>query len=393
VRKNNLPLKNIILYLYTIFMPIYTDPINNIKYAYSSIGQLDELETAQVISSTGVSGDIIILNRFTINETTYMVTGISDNSFRNCNNITSIVIPPGVTNIGNYAFSSCAKLYNIQIPDSVDSIGSSAFYYCSYLETITIKGSITSIGANTFAGCANLTTITIPDSVTSIGKNAFVYCSNLSSITIPHKVTSIGACAFGFCARLLSVIIPENVTYIGENAFNSCVRLASVRFTSALIKINDRAFDEIASPATAYITPDSQIENISHYFTNIIIMHMPIISSINPNNGVTTASTKVTIIGASLTNIVTVLFGYKKALSVVVVSDFQIDVIVPMRIDSGKVDVTLIDVYNKEFILPGGYTYTSLNKKIDPIEWNWGKEKVASVVKRIRTSFKTIEFI
>jgi hypothetical protein len=110
-------------------------------------------------------------------------------------------------------------------------------------------------------------------------------------------------------------------------------------------------------------------------------MHKPIISSINPNNG---DSSKVTIIGASLTNIVTVLFGYKKALSVVVVSDSQIDVIVPMRIDSGKVDVTLIDVYNKEFILPGGYTYTSLNKKIDPIEWNWGKEKVASYVKRIR---------
>lgn len=372
-------------------MPIYTDPSNNIKYAYSSAGMLDETETAKVISSVGVSGDLIILSRFTVDNITYMVTEIGDNSFRNCNNITSIVVPCGVTSIGNYAFSSCVKLQFITIPDTIVSIGSSAFYYCSYLETITINGSITSIGANTFVGCTNLRNIILPDSVTSIGKNAFAYCSNLASITIPHNVTSIGASAFCFCARLLSVIIPENVSYIGENAFNSCVRLSSVRFTRAHIEINDRAFDEIASPATAYITPDDERRNISPYFTNIIIMYTPIISSINPNNGGTTASTKVTIIGKSLTNIVTVLFGFKKSMSVVVVSDSQIDVIVPTRVDSGKVDMTLIDVYNKEFIIPGGYTYTalSLNNINDPIEW--GKEKAIIYVNRIKTLFMPLK--
>jgi hypothetical protein len=376
-------------------MPIYTDPINKIKYAYSSAGLLDDIETAKVISSPGVSGDLIILSRFAVDNMTYVVTEISDNSFRNCN-ITSVVIPFGVTSIGNYAFSSCIKLKFITIPDTVDSIGSSAFYYCSYLETIAINGSITSIGANTYAGCSNLRNITLPDSVTSIGKNAFSYCSNLSSITIPPKVTNIGPSAFGFCARLLSVSIPENVTHIGENAFNSCVRLASVRFTSNAITIADGAFDEIASPATAYITPDFQAENLKSYFTNIIILYTPIISSINPNNGCTTELTKVNIIGTSLTNIVTVLFGYKKSPSVVVVSDSQIDVIVPIRIDSGKVDVTLIDVYNKELIISGGYTYLSINKKKDPTDWlknDWGKEKVTSVVNRIRTSFKNIDFM
>jgi hypothetical protein len=356
------------------------------------MGLLDEIETAKVISSTDVSGDLIILSQFTINDTTYMVTEISDNSFRKCANITSIVIPEGITSIGNYAFSSCIKLQFITIPDTIDSIGSSAFYYCVYLETIAIKGSIISIGANTYAGCSNLRSIILPDSVTSIGKNAFAYCSNLASITIPHNVTSIGASAFSYCSRLLSVTIPENVSYIGENAFNSCVRLSSVRFTSNAITINDRAFDEIASPATAYITPDAQIENISRGFTNIIIMYTPIISSINPNNGGTSASTKVSIIGTSLTNIVTVLFGFKKSMSVVVVSDSQIDVIVPARVDSGKVDVTLIDVYNKEFIMSCGYTYMAMNKTNVPIEWIWGKDKVASYVNRIRSTFKNIDF-
>ena len=373
-------------------MPIYTDPINKIKYAYSTIGLLDEIETAKVISSPCASGDLIILSRFVIDNMTYMVTSISDNSFRNCN-ITSVVIPFGVTSIGHYAFSSCIKLKFITIPDSVASIGSSAFYYCSYLETITINGSITSIGINTYAGCSNLRNITLPDSVTSIGKNAFSYCSNLASITIPQNVASIGDSAFGFCARLLSVTIPENVTHIGENAFNSCVRLASVRFTSNAITISDGAFDEIACPATAYIIPDFQTESLKTYFTNIIMLYTPLISSINPNNGGTTELTKVSIIGTSLTNIVSVLFGYKKTPSVVVVSDSQIDVMVPTRIDSGTVDVTLIDVYNKEFIIPSGYTYTvlPLNKQKEGvnikgvnIDWVRGKEKVTDYVNRIR---------
>jgi len=352
-------------------MPIYTDPINNIKYAYSSIGLLDKVETAKVISSPNVSGDLVILTQFMVDNITYVVTSISDNSFRNCN-ITSVIIPHGVTIIGNYAFSSCIKLKCITIPDSVESIGSSAFYYCSYLETITINGNMTSIGINTYAGCTNLKNITLPDSVTTIGKNAFSYCSNLSSITIPQNVTSIGDSAFGFCARLLSVTIPEKVTHIGENAFNSCVRLAFVTFTSNNIVIQGGAFNEIASPATAYIIPDFHTENINTYFTNIIKLYTPIISAINLNN---VDTKKVTIIGTNLSNINSVLFGFKKSVSVVVVSDSLVEVIVPTRIDSGTVDVILIDIYNKEFIIPGGYTYPSINNK-SPIGWDWGKDKI-----------------
>ena len=95
-----------------------------------------------IISSNDVSGDLIILSQFTINDKIYIVTSISDNSFRNCNNITSVVIPEGITSIGNYAFSSCAKLKTIIIPDTVDTIGNSAFNSCSYLESIDIRGNV-----------------------------------------------------------------------------------------------------------------------------------------------------------------------------------------------------------------------------------------------------------
>ena len=366
-------------------MPIYTDPINNIKYAYSSTGLLDDIETAKVITSKDVSGNLIILSQFTINDKIYMVTSISDNSFRDCNNITSVVIPQGVTSIGNYAFSSCDKLKTITIPDSVDIIGSNAFNCCSYLEKIDIGGQVKHIEANTFVCCTNLTTITIPDTVVSIEKNAFAYCSNLSSINIPPNVTRIGDCAFGYCARLLLVNIPKNVTYIGVNAFNSCVRLACVRFENEQTFIKERAFEEIASPATAYILPGMQLKNINNCFTDITVMYTPIISYITPNSGFTSAPTKVTIVGESLTNIVTVIFGDKKSIRVVVISDLQIDAIVPGRIDAGTVDVVLIDIYKKEFVIPDGYTYTTSSKPIDPINpIDWGKEKINFYTNQIR---------
>ena len=379
-------------------MPIFIDPNNNIKYAYSSTGELDEIETAKVITSNDVSGNLIILTQFTINDKLYMVTTISDNSFRNCDNITSVIIPDGVTSIGHYAFSSCAKLRSIVIPDSVNSIGNSAFNSCAYLESIDIQGNITTIEANTFVGCTNIRTINIPESVTSIGKNAFAYCPKLSSFAIPNNVTSICECAFGYCARLLSIDIPENVTYIGVNAFNSCVRLANVRFLSNQITVCDRAFDEIASPAIAYVRPGAQISNMTKYFTNTIIMYTPMISSINPNNGTTSASTKITLLGSSLTNIVGVSFGDKKSSSVSVISDFQIDVIVPTRIDAGVVDVTIIDVYKKEFVISDGYTYLPLPLPSSlplplPLPLNkikeWvNKEQVTSYVNRMVSSLK-----
>lgn len=375
-------------------MPIFIDPSNNIKYAYSSTGELDDIETAKVIASNDVSGNLIILSQFTINDKLYMVTSISDNSFRNCDNITSVVISDGVVSIGHYAFSSCAKLRSIVIPDSVNSIGNSAFNSCAYLESVDIQGNVTTIEANTFVGCTNIRTISIPESVTSIGKNAFAYCSKLSDFTIPHNVITIGDCAFGYCPRLLSIDIPENVTYIGVNAFNSCVRLATVRFLSHQITVCDRAFDEIASPAIAYVRPGAQIANMTKYFTNTIIMYTPLISSINPNNGSTSASTKITLLGSSLTNIVGVSFGDKKSSSVSVISDSQIDVIVPTRIDAGLVDVTITDVYKKEFIMTDGYTYlpTPLplpsSLPLNKIKEWVNKDHVTSYVNRMKESLK-----
>ena len=75
------------------------------------------------------------------------------NSFRDCTNLTSIILPNGITELkgqyigGNYY---------------------GCFYGCTSLRSITIPDTVTSIGGGTFCNCKSLTSITIPDSVTRL---------------------------------------------------------------------------------------------------------------------------------------------------------------------------------------------------------------------------------
>ena len=57
----------------------------------------------------------------------YRVTSIGESAFKECNNLTSVIIPHGVTSIGKGAFNSCENLRSIIIPNSVETIESYAF--------------------------------------------------------------------------------------------------------------------------------------------------------------------------------------------------------------------------------------------------------------------------
>lgn len=81
-----------------------------------------------------------------------------------------------VTGIGDEAFASCSDLTSVYIPNSVVSIGHKAFYYCSDLTSVRIPNSVTSIGNYAFKSCSNLMSLNIPSSLISIGENAFYFC-------------------------------------------------------------------------------------------------------------------------------------------------------------------------------------------------------------------------
>ena len=137
------------------------------------------------------SGNVVVPESVVYEGNTYSVTSIGESAFRQCNDLTSVIIPESVTSIGKYAF-----------------------YYSKDLNSVTIPNSVTSIGENAFQGCSGLCSVDIPKSVTSIN-------SCLSSVTIPNSVTSIGDNAFYNCSGLCSVVIGSGVLSIGGKAFSN----------------------------------------------------------------------------------------------------------------------------------------------------------------------------
>lgn len=151
-------------------------------------------------------------------------------SFRD--QITSVVVSPGVTSIGNLAFTRFSKLIHVDIADSVVSIGEQAFSDCSRLTDITVPQSVTYIGVKAFDSCTNLSSITLStNNITSIRPHTFSGCSELSSIVIPDGVTSIQLGAFFNCTKLTSITIPGSVTSIGSNVFTGCTSLNDIRYS------------------------------------------------------------------------------------------------------------------------------------------------------------------
>lgn len=215
---------------------------------------------------------------------TYTVTSIGASAFRDCDNLTSIMIPSSVTSIEASAFDNCTSLISITIPSSVTSIGGYAFENTAWYNSqpdglvyagnvvyrykgtmpdntsITIKTGTVGISEGAFSGCSGLTSITIPYGVTSLENSVFYGCIGLTSVTIPNSVTSIGRYdiigigTFQGCSSLTSIAIPNSVTNIGASTFEGC-GLTSITIPASVTSIGPNAFrcDNLLS-VTSYIT-------------------------------------------------------------------------------------------------------------------------------------------
>lgn len=75
-------------------------------------------------------GSIIIPEKITYEGVEYTVTRIASETFYECLNLTSVVIPNTVTSIGGRAFYGCTGLTSISIPNSVTKIEYEAFDCC-----------------------------------------------------------------------------------------------------------------------------------------------------------------------------------------------------------------------------------------------------------------------
>lgn len=84
------------------------------------------------------------------------VTELGPGCFRDCKELTTILLPDTVTTIGKEAFAGCTELRGLYLPDGTETIGPEAFAGCLAMESIYIPGTVTEVAEGAFDDCASL---------------------------------------------------------------------------------------------------------------------------------------------------------------------------------------------------------------------------------------------
>lgn len=209
---------------------------------------------------------------------------------RNCEQLSSIIIPASVDSIGNGAFSGCMGLKQFKVASenksfqSIDGVlfnksGDTLIAFPNLnSSSYNVPKHVKTIGIGAFANCANLCNIVLPESLEAIQKSAFWYCRGLINIILPKELNYIGELAFAGCSNLKrfevnkknqwfstdkgilfnkdqsilliypnangeTFVTPRSVKEIGTLAFAFCDKLYNIKLSSNIIRINNSAFN------------------------------------------------------------------------------------------------------------------------------------------------------
>ena len=102
--------------------------VNENNQKYSSVNGIlyNKNKTELLLCPKGLGGIITI---------PIGVQSIHAGAFRDCVNITEIILPESIESIGSWAFGVCERLKKINIHQKINSIGYSAFNECNSLDT------------------------------------------------------------------------------------------------------------------------------------------------------------------------------------------------------------------------------------------------------------------
>ena len=189
--------------------------------------------------------------------------------FMDCINLKNVYFEENslLNNLGSSVFSNCQNLREIKIPEGVKILENSTFEGCSSLETIILPQQLSKLYQSVFKDCVSLSNIELPETISNIGAYMFQNCISLTEIEFLGNITSIpGSICYG-CTALSSVVIPESVTSISSYAFYNCTNLADINLPSNLEYITEYAFYN-CSKLTNVILPSTMIHLGSYAFYN-----------------------------------------------------------------------------------------------------------------------------
>lgn len=189
---------------------------------------------------------------------------IASRAFKDCSQITEIMVPEGIEAIWQYAFQSCTSLEQISLPDSLQNINWYTFWNtgltslhlprqitfiptglvrdCSQLSHITWESTITEIQAGAFEKCTSLATLDLSDTPIDTIADTTFYLSGIVDIRLPDTLKEIKSDAFEYCRSLRHIAIPAGVTNIAYQAFNQANNLNTVIMPKSAVNFEDRAF-------------------------------------------------------------------------------------------------------------------------------------------------------
>lgn len=187
-------------------------------------------------------------------------------AFANCNNITGVDFSAStkMTKLAQETFYDCNNLQSVILPANLQTIENSVFYSCPKLESVILPENLQSIQQKAFYNCSSLVNINFPATLTRIGEEAFYSCQSLKVADFSEctEFTTIERSAFDYCKKLETVNLPESVNFIGDYAFRECRVLANLTvFGKVPAQLGEYVFRRVNTDVCVLSIPTSSFKD------------------------------------------------------------------------------------------------------------------------------------
>ena len=196
--------------------------------------------------------------------------------FMDCQNLTTVVLPPNLQLIYSIAFFGCVALTSIKLPKSLLSIQEYAFFGCESLKSLELPLGVNVIGKKAFCECSSLEEINIPKPIIKINEGVFKNCVRLNTVNFNKEVRVINSEAFLGCTSLESITLPETLNAIYHSVFMRCISLKGINIPNTVREIGKHAFCECSALTSITFPPGN--DNLSLEIHHSAFMSIPITS-------------------------------------------------------------------------------------------------------------------